>query len=154
EPRTVTIEAAPSAELIDMTRRFWIGAALTLPVLVLAMGPHLTGFPSHELISPRLSAWLQFALATPVVLWAGWPFFERGWRSVASRHLNMFTLIALGSGAAYLYSAFAVLVPGAIPEAFRHGGHVELYFEAAAVIITLVLLGQVLELRARRRTGD
>ncbi len=140
-------------ELIDMTRRFSVAAVLSLPLLVIAMLP-MVGVELGHILGGQALNWLQFALATPVVLWAGWPFFERGWRSVVSRHLNMFTLIALGSGAAYLYSAFAVLAPGAIPEAFRHGGHVELYFEAAAVIITLVLLGQVLELRARRRTGD
>jgi len=154
EPRTVTVEAAPSPELADMTRRFWIGAALTLPVLLLAMGPHLTGFPSHELIAPRLSAWLQFAFSTPVVLWAGWPFFERGWRSIITWRLNMFTLIAIGTGAAFLYSAVAVFVPDVFPASYRGAmGEVGLYFEAAAVITVLVLLGQVLELRARERTS-
>jgi Cu+-exporting ATPase len=154
EPRTVTVEAAPNPELVDMTRRFWIGAALTLPVLLLAMGPHVIGFPSHDLIAPRLSAWLQFALSTPVVLWAGWPFFERGWRSIVTWRLNMFTLIALGTGAAFLYSAVAVLVPTAFPASYRGSmGGVGLYFEAAAVITVLVLLGQVLELRARERTS-
>jgi P-type Cu+ transporter len=154
EPRTVTIEAPPNPELLDMTRRFWIGAALTLPVLLLAMGPHLVGFPSHELIAPRLSAWLQFALSTPVVLWGGWPFFERGWRSIVTRRLNMFTLIALGTGAAFLYSAVATVAPELFPASFRGPmGEVGLYFEAAAVITVLVLLGQVLELRARERTS-
>ncbi len=154
EPRTVTVEAAASPELIDMTRRFWIGGALTLPVLLLAMGPHFIGFPSHELIAPRLSAWLQLALSAPVVLWAGWPFFERGWRSIMTWRLNMFTLIAIGTGAAFLYSAVAVLVPDVFPASYRGAmGEVGLYFEAAAVITVLVLLGQVLELRARERTG-
>jgi Cu+-exporting ATPase len=154
EPRTVTVEAGSNPELVDMTRRFWIGAALTLPVLVLAMGPHLIGFPSHELIAPQLSAWLQLVLTAPVVLWGGWPFFERGWRSIVTRRLNMFTLIALGTGAAFLYSAVATLVPDAFPPSFRGPmGQVDLYFEAAAVITVLVLLGQVLELRARERTG-
>jgi P-type Cu+ transporter len=154
EPRTVTVEAAPNPELADMTRRFWIGAALTLPVLLLAMGPHFIGFPSHELISPRLSAWLQFALSTPVVLWAGWPFFERGWRSIVTWRLNMFTLIALGTGAAFLYSTVATVAPELFPPSFRGPmGDVGLYFEAAAVITVLVLLGQVLELRARERTS-
>jgi P-type Cu+ transporter len=155
EPRTVTADAGPSPELLDMTRRFWIGAVLTLPVLVLAMGPHLLGFPSHDLIAPRLSMWLQLVLSAPVVLWGGWPFFERGWRSLVTLRLNMFTLIAIGTGAAFLYSLVATLVPGLFPPAFRGmGGAVEVYFEAAAVITELVLLGQVLELRARERTGD
>jgi Cu+-exporting ATPase len=154
EPRTVTVEAAPNPELQDMTRRFWIGAALTLPVLLLAMGPHLIGFPSHALMAPRLSAWLQFALSTPVVLWGGWPFFERGWRSIVTWRLNMFTLIALGTGAAFLYSAGATVAPELFPPSFRGPmGEVGLYFEAAAVITVLVLLGQVLELRARERTS-
>ena len=154
EPRTVTVGAAPNPELADMMRRFWIGAALMLPVLVLAMGPHLIGFPTHELIAPRLSAWLQFALAAPVVLWGGWPFFERGWRSIVTWRLNMFTLIAIGTGAAFLYSAVAVLAPDVFPASYRGVmGEVGLYFEAAAVITVLVLLGQVLELRARERTS-
>jgi len=154
EPRTVAIEAARNPELVDMTRRFRIGAALALPVLVLAMGPHLVGFPSHGLISPTLSAWLQFVLSAPVVLWAGWPFFERGWRSIVTRKLNMFTLIAIGTGAAFLYSAVATVAPDLFPASFRGTmGEIALYFEAAAVITVLVLLGQVLELRARERTG-
>jgi len=154
EPRTVTVEAAPNPELADMTRRFWIGGALTLPVLLLAMGPHSIGFPSHELIAPRLSAWLQLALSAPVVLWGGWPFFERGWRSIVTWRLNMFTLIAIGTGAAFLYSAVATVAPRLFPPSFRGPmGDVGLYFEAAAVITVLVLLGQVLELRARERTS-
>ena len=154
EPRTVTVDSGPSPELADMTRRFWIGAALTLPVLILAMGPHLLGFPSHELIEPPLSAWLQLVFTAPVVLWGGWPFFERGWRSIVRRRLNMFTLIAIGTGAAFLYSIVATLVPGVFPASFRGAmGQVDLYFEAAAVITVLVLLGQVLELRARERTS-
>jgi len=154
EPRTVTVEVAPNPELADMTRRFWIGGVLTLPVLVLAMGPHLVGFPSHGLLVPRLSAWLQFVLSAPVVLWAGWPFFERGWRSIVTWRLNMFTLIAIGTGAAFLYSAVAVLAPDLFPASYRGAmGEVGLYFEAAAVITVLVLLGQVLELRARERTS-
>ena len=135
-----------------MTRRFWVAVALTVPVLLLAMLPML-GVPLDRWIGARLNTWLQLILSTPVVLWCGWPFFERGWRSVATWNLNMFTLIALGTGAAYLYSFVAVLFPDLIPENFRHHGTVEVYFEAAAVIVTLVLLGQVLELRARRRTG-
>ncbi len=154
EPRTVIAEAAPNPELIDMTRRFWIGGALTLPLLLLAMGPHFIGFPSHELIVPRPSAWLQLALSAPVVLWAGWPFFERGWRSIVTWRLNMFTLIAIGTGAAFLYSAVATAAPALFPPSFRGPmGDVALYFEAAAVITVLVLLGQVLELRARERTS-
>ena len=154
EPRTVTIETAANPELADMTRRFWIGAALTLPVLLLAMGPHLIGLPSHELVAPRLSAWLQLGLSTPVVLWGGWPFFERGWRSIMTWRLNMFTLIALGTGAAFLYSTVATAAPQLFPPSFRGPmGDIGLYFEAAAVITVLVLLGQVLELRARERTS-
>lgn len=154
ELRTVTVEAAANPELIDMTRRFWIGGVLTLPVLLLAMGPHLVGFPSHEAIAPRLSAWVQLALSAPVVLWAGWPFFERGWRSIVTWRLNMFTLIALGTGAAFLYSAVATVAPELFPPSLRGPmGDVGLYFEAAAVITVLVLLGQVLELRARERTS-
>jgi P-type Cu+ transporter len=152
EPLMVTAEAAPNHELRDMTRRFWIGLALALPVFVLEMGSHLG---LHALVSPQLSIWIQFVLSTPVVLWAGWPFFQRGWASVISRHLNMFTLIALGTGAAYLYSLVATFAPGRFPAGFHGmGGTVAVYYEAAAVITVLVLLGQVLELRARERTGD
>lgn len=139
------------SELHDMTRRFWIGAALTVPVVVLAMGAHLPGLSA---IPGNVSAWIQFLLSTPVVLWAGWPFFERGARSLVSRHLNMFTLIALGTGAAYLFSLFVLFVPDVLPHTLRHGGTLPVYFEAAAAIITLVLLGQVLELRARAGTGE
>ncbi|MCX6972959.1 MAG: copper-translocating P-type ATPase [Verrucomicrobia bacterium] len=139
------------SELRDMTRRFWIGAALTVPVVVLAMGAHLPGLSA---IPGNVSAWVQFLLSTPVVLWAGWPFFERGARSLVSRHLNMFTLIALGTGAAYLFSLFVLFVPDVLPHTLRHGGTLPVYFEAAAAIITLVLLGQVLELRARAGTGE
>jgi P-type Cu+ transporter len=154
EPLDVTAEAAPNHELLDMTRRFWIGLALTLPVFVLEMGSHIPGLGLHHLVPPRTSTWIQFLLATPVVLWAGWPFFVRGWQSVAHRSLNMFSLIALGTGAAYLYSLVATLAPGIFPEGFRGpDGTVAVYFEAAAVITVLVLLGQVLELRAREQTG-
>ena len=135
-----------------MTRRFWVGLVLTIPVLLLAMLPML-GVPVDRWLGATLYPWLQLSLSTPVVLWGGWPFFERGWRSVVTWNLNMFTLIAIGTGAAYLYSLVAVLFPSLIPDAFRHQGAVQVYFEAAAVIVTLVLLGQVLELRARRRTG-
>ena len=151
EPMTVTAGAdEPNPELVDMTRRFWIALALTLPVAVLEMGGHLLG----GIVSTTVSQWLQLALATPVVLWAGWPFFERGWMSVRTRHLNMFTLIALGTGVAWTFSVVATLAPGLLPDSFHDAdGRVGVYFEAAAVITTLVLLGQVLELRARERTS-
>ena len=141
-----------SGELEDMTRRFWLGLALGVPVLVLAMAP-MVGVPVDRWLSPAGSHWLQFLLATPVVLWAGWPFFQRGWQSVVRWNLNMFTLIALGTGAAYIYSVFALLFPWLLPASFLEDGQAAVYFEAAAMIIVLVLLGQVLELRARRRTG-
>jgi Cu+-exporting ATPase len=152
EPEIATAETGPSPELVDMTRRFWIGLALAVPVVVLEMGGHLPGI--HALIGQQASNWIQFALATPVVLWAGWPFFERGWASVRTRNLNMFTLIAMGTGVAWVYSVIATLAPGAFPPAFRGmDGAAPVYFEAAAVITVLVLLGQVLELRAREQTG-
>ncbi|ARQ01069.1 heavy metal translocating P-type ATPase [Pseudorhodoplanes sinuspersici] len=152
EPVLATADAGPNHELIDMTRRFWIGLALTSPVLVLEMGSHLTGL--DHMIPRATSNWLQLALATPVVLWAGWPFFERGWASLRTRNLNMFTLIAMGTGVAWVYSVLATLAPQIFPDAFRgHDGSVAVYFEAAAVITVLVLLGQVLELRAREATG-
>jgi len=153
EPQTVTAETGPSPELRDMSRRFWIGLVLALPVLVLEMGGHI--FPAlHHLVPMRVSTWIQFVLATPVVLWAGWPFFERGWASLKSRNLNMFTLIAMGTGVAWAYSMVAAFAPGVFPPAFRGAdGSVAIYFEAAAVITVLVLLGQVLELRARERTS-
>jgi Cu+-exporting ATPase len=140
------------SELRSMTVRFWVSAALTVPVLVLAMLP-MIGVPVDRWLGSTTYPWLQLLLTSPVVLWGGWPFFVRGWRSVVTRNLNMFTLIAVGTGAAYLYSLVAVLFPSLIPHAFWHEGTVHVYFEAAAVIVTLVLLGQVLELRARRRTG-
>lgn len=140
-----------NAELHEMSRRFWIGAALTIPVVVLAMGAHLPGLSQ---IPATISLWIQFLLSTPVVLWAGWPFFQRGARSLVSRQLNMFTLIAIGTGAAYLFSLVVFFVPDILPHSFRHGGELPVYFEAAAAIITLVLLGQVLELRARAGTGE
>ena len=152
EPELVSAEAEPNPELADMSRRFWTGLVLTLPVLALEMGGHLTNL--HMLIGQTASNWLQFAFATPVVLWAGWPFFVRGWRSLVTRNLNMFTLIAMGVGVAWLYSVVAVLAPGIFPAAFRGAeGAVAVYFEAAAVITVLVLLGQVLELRAREQTS-
>ena len=152
EPELVSAEAAPNPELADMTRRFWVGLVLTLPVLALEMGGHLTDL--HMLLGQKWSNWLQFVFATPVVLWAGWPFFVRGWHSLVTRNLNMFTLIAMGIGVAWLYSVVAILLPGLFPPAFRSpDGAVAVYFEAAAVITILVLLGQVLELRAREQTS-
>jgi copper-(or silver)-translocating P-type ATPase len=152
EPVLVSLEAEPNLELIDMRRRFWIGLVLTIPVFLLEMGGHLLGL--DHLVSQRSSNWIQLILATPVVLWAGWPFFQRGWQSLVTRNLNMFTLIAMGTGAAWIYSVVATLAPGIFPDAFRqHDGSVAVYFEAAAVITVLVLLGQVLELRARESTS-
>ncbi|HET7604824.1 MAG TPA: heavy metal translocating P-type ATPase [Sphingomicrobium sp.] len=151
EPLEPTAEEGPNPELIDMSRRFWISAALTLPLVVLAMGAEMTGW---EPLSMRASAWVQLALSTPVVLWGGWPFFERFWASLKTRNLNMFTLIGMGVGVAYGYSVVATVAPGLFPTALRTmGGAVPVYFEAAAVITTLVLLGQLLELRARAATG-
>ena len=152
EPEMPTADSGPNAELVDMTRRFWIGLVLTLPVLSLEMGGHLTDL--HMLLGKTLSNWIQFALATPVVLWAGWPFFVRGYQSLLTRNLNMFTLIAMGTGVAWLYSVVAVLIPDLFPPTFRDAeGAVAVYFEAAAVITVLVLLGQMLELRARAATS-
>ncbi|HEV2667703.1 MAG TPA: heavy metal translocating P-type ATPase [Blastocatellia bacterium] len=155
EPRVVTLEEEENPELKDMKRRFWVSVALTLPVLFLAMSEMIPGQPIQHALSPRLLTFIQFALATPVVLWGGWPFFERGWASIVNRSPNMFTLIAIGTGAAWLYSVIATFLPNVFPASFRgHGGEVAVYFEAAAVITTLVLLGQVLELRARSRTSS
>ena len=154
EPMTPSADAEDDGELRDMTRRFWLSVVLTVPVLAIAMGDMLPGQPVSKLLPGAIRPWLELALATPVVLWCAWPFFLRGYRSIVNRNLNMFTLIALGVGVAYGYSMIAVLAPGIFPEAFRdHSGHVGVYFEAAAVIVTLVLVGQVLELRARSRTG-
>ena len=155
EPVQPTAEGARNPELRDMTRRFWIGAVLALPILVLEMGAHLPTLNLHHYVSHRASMWIQFALGTPVVLWAGWPLLERGGESVRHRSLNMFSLIALGVSAAYLYSLVAMLVPGVFPAGLRaEGGLIPVYYEAAAVITVLVLLGQVLELRARETTGS
>lgn len=152
EPLVATADAGPNPELADMTRRFWIGLVLALPVVALGMGGELLGL--HRFISATASTWIQCALATPVVLWAGWPFFVRGVQSVVTRNLNMFTLIALGTGVAWLYSIVATVLPGTFPQAFRSAeGAVAVYYEAAAVITVLVLLGQVLELRAREHTS-
>jgi Cu+-exporting ATPase len=154
EPLTITAAAQPNHELADMTRRFWIGLVFALPVFVLEMAGHIPWLGLHRVISPATATWVEFALSTPVVLWAGRPFFERAWASVVNRSLNMFSLIALGTGAAYLYSAIATLAPNIFPAGFRGmDGAVAVYFEAAAVITVLVLLGQVLELRAREQTG-
>ncbi len=151
EPEIATAETGPNPELVDMTHRFWVGLALTAPVFVLEMGQHLFGL---HLLNQTVSNWIQFAFATPVVLWAGWPFFVRGWQSLVTRNLNMFTLIAMGTGVAFVYSVVATLAPGMFPAAFRgHDGAVSVYFEASAVITVLVLLGQVLELRAREATS-
>ncbi|MDB5734024.1 MAG: haloacid dehalogenase [Alphaproteobacteria bacterium] len=152
EPLNASKADGPNPELIDMTRRFWAGLVLALPVFLLEMGSHL--FDLHHLIAPQISIWVQFALSTPVVLWAGWPFFVRDWVSLVNRSLNMFTLIALGIGAAYGYSLVATLAPGIFPAALRMDGVVPVYYEAAAVITVLVLLGQVFELRARAGTGS
>ena len=152
EPEVASLDTPPNPELADMTRRFWIGLVLALPAVVLEMGGHLVG--GHGWVDQTLSNWIQFAFATPVVLWAGWPFFVRGWQSLVTRNLNMFTLIAMGTGVAYVYSVIGTAAPGIFPDTFRgHGGAVAVYFEAAAVITVLVLLGQVLELRAREATS-
>ena len=152
EPETPAEATGPSAELVDMTRRFWVALALSIPVFVLEMGGHLAGL--HRFVPEGVSNWIQLALATPVALWAGWPFFERAWASLKNRSLNMFTLIAMGVGVALTYSVVATVAPGLFPPAFQgEHGAVAVYFEAAAVITTLVLLGQVLELRAREQTG-
>src|SRR5215475_11156725 len=151
EPEVATADAGPSPERIDMERRLWIGLALAVPVVVLEMGGHVAGL---HLVAPTISTWIQFALATPVVLWAGWPFLARAAQSLRTRNLNMFTLIAMGTGIAWLYSVVATLAPSVFPAAFRSAdGTVAIYFEAAAVITVLVLVGQVLELRAREQTG-
>lgn len=152
EPAEISLDDAPNSELVDMTRRFWISLMLTIPVFILEMGGHLLGLA--HLISAQISNWIQLSLATPVVLWAGWPFFVRGWQSIRNRALNMFTLIAMGTGVAWIYSIVATIAPDLFPDTFRSSdGSVAVYFEAAAVITVLVLLGQVLELRARERTS-
>ena len=151
EPEIVSAESGRNPELADMTRRFWVGMVLSLPVVALEMGGHVTTL--HMLLGQLLSNWLQFLFTTPVVLWAGWPFFVRGWQSLVTRNLNMFTLIAMGTGVAWLYSVVGTAAPGIFPPGFRNAGAVPVYFEAAAVITVLVLLGQVLELRAREQTS-
>ncbi len=152
EPEVASLDAPPNPELADMTRRFWIGLVLSIPPVVLEMGGHLVG--GHGWVDQTLSNWIQLVFATPVVVWAGWPFFVRGWQSLLTRNLNMFTLIAMGTGVAYVYSLIGTIAPNIFPATFRgHGGAVAVYFEAAAVITVLVLLGQVLELRAREATS-
>jgi Cu+-exporting ATPase len=152
EPEVASLDTPPNPELADMTRRFWVGLVLSLPAVVLEMGGHLVG--GHGWVEPTLSNWIQLAFATPVVLWAGWPFFVRGWQSLLTRNLNMFTLVAMGTGVAYVYSVVGTVMPQSFPATFRgHGGAIAVYFEAAAVITVLVLLGQVLELRAREATS-
>ena len=154
EPRTVTLEEEVNPELVAMTRRFWVGLALSAPIVFLATSEFIPGQPIQRAVSPQLLNWVQLVIASPVVLWGGWPFFQRGWASVVNRSLNMFTLIAIGVGTAYACSLVATLLPEFFPDSFRgHGGEVGVYFDAAAVITTLVLMGQVLELRARSRTS-
>ncbi len=153
EPVDATQADERNPELEDMTRRFWVSLALTAPILAFMIAEMIPGRPLDRLVPHGLRNWIEFGLATPVVLWGGWPFFERGWASIVNRYLNMFTLIALGVGAAYAYSVAATLVPGIFPASFRMGAEVAVYFEPAAVIVVLVLLGQVLELRARSRTS-
>src|SRR5580693_7931690 len=152
EPEVATEAIGPSAELVDMTRRFWVALALSVPVFALEMGGHVVDL--HRIVPEGLSNWVQLALATPVALWAGWPFFERAFASLKTRNLNMFTLIAMGVGVAWAYSVVATVTPGLFPAAFRGAsGAVAIYFEAAAGITVLALIGQVLELRARDSTG-
>ncbi len=152
EPVETTAQQEKNSELIDMTRRFWIGLAFAVPVVVLEMGGHL--FNLYMLVPASLSVWIQMLLATPAVLWSGWPFFVRGWKSIASRSLNMFTLIAIGTGTAWLYSMAAALMPHLFPPSLKNAeGIVPVYFESASVIVVLVLLGQILELRARETTS-
>src|SRR5499427_2925363 len=154
EPLAPTAEEGENAELVDMTRRFWIGVALTAPLVLAMLAEYIPALDPMRVLGHAALAWAQLALATPVVLWCGWPFFVRGWQSILNRSLNMFTLIALGTGAAFVYSVFATVLPSALPVSFRGaGGAPPLYFEASAVIVTLVLLGQVLELRARTQTS-
>ena len=155
EPQTVTVDEPDNPELVDMTHRFKVGVVLTVPVFLMAMGEMIPGNPLQNVLAPEMQGWLEMALSTPVVLWGGWPFFERMWASFVNRSLNMFTLIGIGTGAAYSFSVVATLFPSLFPVSFRgHHGQVDRYFEAASVITVLVLLGQVLELRARSRTGS
>ena len=155
EPKTIGAgDEEEQKEIRSLSRKFWSALVLTIPVLFIAMGHAIPGLDVDAMIPKQISKWIEFALATPVVLWAGDFFFTRAWRSIVNRSLNMFTLIAVGVGAAYFYSAVAVLAPGIFPESFRSNGEVGLYFEAAAVITTLVLFGQLIEAKARSRTGQ
>src|SRR6267154_3240091 len=154
ESKTIGDEEHEKGETRSLSRKFWIALVLTIPVLVLAMGHAIPGLNIDSIIPKRIGKWIEFALTTPVVLWAGGFFFTRAWQSMVNRSLNMFTLIAVGVGAAYFYSAVAVIAPGIFPESFRRHGEIDLYFEAAAVITTLVLLGQLIEAKARSRTGE
>src|SRR5918996_1393218 len=147
-------DEAEQNEIRSLSRQFWIALVLTIPVLFIAMGHAIPGLHVEAMIPKQISKWIEFALTTPVVLWAGGFFFARAWRSIVNRSLNMFTLIAVGVGAAYFYSAVAVIAPGIFPQSFRSNGEVGLYFEAAAVITTLVLFGQLIEAKARSRTGQ
>src|SRR6266481_1384098 len=153
EPKTIGAEEQEQKEIASLSRKFWIGLVLTIPVLVIAMGHAIPGLHIDSIIPKQIGKWIEFALTTPVVLWAGGFFFTRAWRSIVNRSLNMFTLIAVGVGAAYFYSVIAVTAPGIFPSSFRRHGEVDLYFEAAAVITTLILLGQLIEAKARSRTG-
>src|SRR5213083_3603342 len=153
EPKTVGMDEEEQREIRSLSRGFWIALALTIPVLLIAMGHAIPGLHIDSIIPKQIGKWIEFALTTPVVLWAGGFFFTRAWRSIVKRSLNMFTLIAVGVGAAYFYSAAAVVVPGIFPDSFRRHGEVDLYFEAAAAITTLILLGQLIEAKARSRTG-
>src|SRR6267142_2363996 len=154
EPKTIGDEEHEHGETRSLSRKFWIALVLTIPVLFLAMGHAIPGLDIDVIVPKQIEKWIEFGLTTPVVLWAGGFFFARAWQSIVNRSLNMFTLIAVGVGAAYFYSAVAVIAPGIFPESFRRHGEVDLYFEAAAVITTLVLLGQLIEAKARSRTGQ
>ncbi|HEX5419614.1 MAG TPA: heavy metal-binding domain-containing protein, partial [Gammaproteobacteria bacterium] len=153
EPTTVTLEEEENPELDDMQGRLWLAVPLTLPLALLAMTHMFSGSILGHFLPRQFGKWIELGLATPVVLWGGWPFFVRGWQSLVNRSLNMFTLIALGTGVAYVYSVVATVFPGIFPASFRVNGEVDVYFEAASIIVTLVLLGQVLELKARSRSG-
>src|ERR1700716_2788974 len=153
EPRTITLAEEENHKLKDMRRRFWESVVLTVPLFLIGMSALIPGAPCHRIDAPASLSWLQAALASPVVLWGGWPFFVRAWHSFRSWNLNMYSLIALGTGAAYAFSVYAILFPETLPPAFKHDGNVPLYFESAAVITVLVLLGEVLQLRARSRSS-
>jgi len=154
EPKTIGAEEEEQRETRSLSQKFWIALGLTIPVLLLAMGHAIPGLNIDSIVPKQIGKWIEFALATPVVLWAGGFFFTRAWHSIVNRSLNMFTLIAVGVGAAYFYSAVAVIAPGIFPISFQRHGEVDLYFEAAAVITTLILLGQLIEAKARSRTGQ